>query len=107
MKDIYIQAQTDYLDKISKATPIDALAEMIRNALDADATDVRIKSLGNEISTDKIGIADNDDRIDYELAIKTFGELGGPWKQKKGYTDHSRGMHGKEGHGRFKAFPNL
>jgi hypothetical protein len=104
MKDIYIQAQTDYLDKISKATPVDALAEMIWNALDADATTIRIKFLGTEISTDEIEITDNGTGINYELAIKTFGELGGSWKRQKGYTNQGRGMHGKEGHGRFKAF---
>jgi hypothetical protein len=104
MKDIYIQAQADYLDKISKATPVNALAEMIWNALDADATNVRIKFLGTEISTDKIEITDNGDGISYELAVKTFGELGGSWKRSRSYTAQGRGMHGKEGHGRFKAF---
>jgi hypothetical protein len=104
MKDIYIQAQADYLDKISRSTPADALAEMIWNALDADATIIRIKFLGTEISTDKIEITDNGDGINYELAVKTFGELGGSWKRLKAYTTQGRGMHGKEGHGRFKAF---
>jgi hypothetical protein len=77
---------------------------MIWNALDADATTIRIKFLGTEISTDEIEIIDNGTGIDYELAIKTFGELGGSWKRQKGYTNQGRGMHGKEGHGRFKAF---
>jgi hypothetical protein len=104
MKDIYIQAQADYLDKISSATPVDALAEMIWNALDADATTIRIKFLGTEISTDEIEIIDDGTGINYELAIKTFGALGGSWKRQKGYTNQGRRMHGKEGHGRFKAF---
>jgi hypothetical protein len=104
MKDIYIQAQADHLNKVSKAAPVDALAEMIWNALDADATSITIKFIGTDFSTSQIEITDNGDGMSYALAVKTFSELGGSWKRTKGHTANGRGLHGKEGQGRFKAF---
>ena len=104
MQDVYIQAQADYLEKISKANPVDSIAELIWNSLDADAKKIKIRFLGSEISTDRVEISDDGEGFNYELAIKTFGELGGSWKRKNGLTKSGRSMHGKEGHGRFKSF---
>jgi hypothetical protein len=88
--DIYIQAQADYLEKISKASPINAISEIIWNSLDADAKNISIKYLGNEISTETIEIIDDGGGFNYELAVKTFGELGGSWKRARKFTQNGR-----------------
>jgi hypothetical protein len=104
MQNVYIQAQADYLKKISNANPVDSIAELIWNSLDADAQNIKIKFLGSEISIDRIEISDDGEGFNYKLAIKTFGELGGSWKRNNGSTKSGRRIHGKEGHGRFKSF---
>ena len=104
MKEIHIEAQADYLEKISRAKPIQAISEAIWNSLDADAKNVNIKIIGNEIGTDQVEIYDDGTGFTYELAIETFGRLGGSWKQHKEYTNGNRRLHGKEGRGRFKIF---
>lgn len=104
MKEIHIEAQADYLERISRTKPIQAISEMIWNSLDADAKNVNIKFIGNEIGIDQIEIKDDGTGFTYELAIETFGKLGGSWKRHVGYTNENRRLHGKEGRGRFKIF---
>ena len=104
MTEIYIEAQADYLEKLSRTNPVQALSEMIWNSLDADAKHVNIKFLGNEIGVDQVVISDDGTGFSYDLAIATFGKLGGSWKRNAGYTNGKRRMHGKEGKGRFKIF---
>jgi adenylate kinase len=105
MKEINIEAQADFLEKISKTKPIQAISEMIWNSLDADAKNVHIKFIGNEIGVDQIEINDDGIGFTYEMAIETFGKLGGSWKRHICYTsENNRRLHGKEGRGRFKIF---
>ena len=104
MKEIYIEAQADFLEKISKTKPIQAISEIIWNSLDADAKNVHIKFIGNEIGVDRIEINDDGIGFTYEMAMETFGKLGGSWKRHVGYTNENRRLHGKEGRGRFKIF---
>ena len=42
MKDIHVQAQKDHILSLCTASPVQALAELVWNALDADAFDVKI-----------------------------------------------------------------
>jgi hypothetical protein len=105
-KTVAVNVQEDHLQSIANVgRPIDAVAELVWNALDADATEVRVTIARNNLTgLESIRVVDNGHGMDYRLAEETFGHLGGSWKKAKLRTDAGRMLHGKEGRGRFKAF---
>lgn len=106
MKDIVVQAQRDHILSLCTASPVQALSELIWNALDADAFDVRVDVVQNSLGgIEQIRIADDGTGIEPEAALAEFGNLGGSWKREAGTTSLSgRALHGSKGRGRFKAF---
>lgn len=96
--------QRDYLAKVSAASPDKALADLIWNSLDADATRVEVLLKNNEFGASEIVVRDNGVGFSFEEAESLFTALGGSWKAQKNLTDGGRFLHGKEGQGRFKAF---
>ena len=105
-KQIYVQAQADHIASLAKAAPLSALEELIWNALDADAREVRIDLLTNPLgAVEAVRISDDGSGIDVLRADATFGSLGGSWKRGATQTENShRRLHGRHGRGRFKAF---
>lgn len=100
-----VEVKSDFLEKITRAKPAPALAELIWNALDADASRVSVTFHDNEMGgLDRILIRDNGDGIPRDKAPGYFGSLGGSWKKAGGTTSSGRTLHGEEGRGRFKAF---
>jgi hypothetical protein len=100
-----VEVQSDFLEKITRARPIPALAELIWNAFDADATVVDVSFEYNELGAlDSIVIKDNGEGIAYADAPGFFRFLGGSWKKSKSQTASGRFLHGQEGRGRFKVF---
>lgn len=100
-----VQVQSDFLEKITKARPSQALAELIWNGLDADASHVLVTPAYNELGKiSQITIRDNGSGVPRKDAIKFFGQLGGSWKRSGATTPSGRFLHGQEGRGRFKAF---
>lgn len=100
-----VEVQSDFLEKITRARPIPALAELIWNALDADATLVDVSFDYNPLgSLDAIVVKDNGVGIARTDAPGFFRFLGGSWKKSKSQTVSGRFLHGQEGRGRFKAF---
>jgi len=106
MKQIYVQAQTDHIASLFKGTPLAAIEELVWNALDADAKEVRIDLITNPLgAVDAVRISDDGTGIDALKADQTFGNLGGSWKRNGKATEFSgRRLHGRHGRGRFKAF---
>jgi hypothetical protein len=100
-----VEVQTDHLQKITKARPVQAIAELIWNALDADATDVRIIFTYNDLyDLSEILVIDNGIGIPHDQAPDVFKHLGGSWKHPGGTTQRDgRFLHGQDGRGRFKA----
>lgn len=101
-----IEVQEDFLERQAKAPPIQALAELIWNALDAEATRVDVSweddFLGGMRS---IAVTDNGHGFPRTEAETLFGRLGGSWKRIGAKTKNGqRWLHGHEGRGRFKAF---
>ena len=101
-----IEVKADFIESQARAHPIHALAELIWNSLDADATQVSV-----ELEDDGLGgvraihVADNGHGIRHDEAPELFRNLGGSWKRLSGHTrGKSRLLHGQEGRGRFKAF---
>ncbi|MBU1192452.1 MAG: ATP-binding protein [Gammaproteobacteria bacterium] len=99
-----VEVQRDYLSKVAQASPERALAELIWNALDADATYVEVFFTEGELGTFEVIIKDNGVGFSIKDAESLFTALGGSWKSHKDKTSEGRLLHGKEGQGRFKAF---
>jgi hypothetical protein len=106
MTDYTVEIQPDFLERQAKAQPIAAVAELIWNGLDADATAITV-----DLEDDNLGgfsriiVTDNGHGIPYAEAPTLFGNLGGSWKKHGAHTKiHKRQLHGQEGRGRFKAF---
>ena len=99
-----VKVEHDHLEKVSSASPDKALAELIWNALDADATNVEIIFVDGKLGTDEIVVRDNGNGFTFRDAESLFSSLGGSWKARKDKSSGGRFLHGKEGQGRFKAF---
>ena len=106
MKDIHVQAQKDHIYSLCTASPIQALTELIWNALDADAFDVQVDVIQNSLGgIESIRVADDGLGVNALQADNNFGNLGGSWKRDADKTPLSgRVLHGSKGKGRFKAF---
>ena len=106
-KDIYVQARADHVASLASASPLAAIEELVWNALDADAREVRVDLVTNALGgIDAIRVTDDGTGIDILRADETFGSLGGSWKRTEGATTVSlhRRLHGRHGRGRFKTF---
>ncbi|WDH54166.1 ATP-binding protein [Pseudomonas chlororaphis] len=103
-REFQVGLEQDHLAKISRAAPIPALAELIWNALDADAFNIEIFLNSNELGLYEIIIRDDGHGIPYPDSEKLFGFLGGSWKASNKQSPAGRYLHGQEGQGRFKSF---
>ncbi|MBA4758376.1 ATP-binding protein [Sphingosinicella sp.] len=102
-----LQAKQDFLEKdASTRDPIKGIAEFVWNALDADATEVRVELKKNELGgIVAIRIIDNGHGIAPERADHDFSNLGASHKRTTVKTKAlERAVHGKEGRGRLKFF---
>ena len=106
-RDIYVQAKADHISSLGRATPLSAVEELVWNALDADAREVRVDLVQNALGgIDAVRVSDDGTGIDILRSEETFGSLGGSWKLQEAGTTASchRRLHGRHGRGRFKAF---
>ena len=106
-KDIYVQARADHVASLASATPLSAVEELVWNALDADAREVKIDLVQNQLGgVDAVRVSDDGCGIDIIKAEDTFGSLGGSWKMvgEQVTATYGRRLHGRHGRGRFKAF---
>ncbi|MFI3188843.1 hypothetical protein BCS42_14875 [Crenothrix sp. D3] len=103
-KNFKLTVQKDHISKLAKANPVNALSELIWNALDADADKVEVFFNETEQGLTEVIVRDNGDGIEYTQIESLFGSLGGSWKKGRDKTIKERFLHGKEGQGRFKAF---
>lgn len=100
-----VEVQPDFIERQAKAKPCQAVAELIWNGLDADATTVDVRIDRGELGMTRIVVRDNGHGIAYQDAPDLFTHLGGSWKKPGARTKtNGRMLHGYEGRGRFKAF---
>ena len=104
MDKIKVNVQRDHLERLSSAKPHLAIAELLWNGLDADATVLAIDISSNPLRTESISLSDNGSGFARKDAQSVFGLLGGSWKSTASRTVGGRIIHGKDGQGRFKAF---
>ncbi|MEZ5910602.1 MAG: ATP-binding protein [Hyphomicrobiaceae bacterium] len=105
MANAFMSIQPDIIDRLTKARPLAALAELIWNSLDADADLVTVTLTRDPLKTlTAITIADDGDGLPRVDALAQFKRYGGSWKQPGGLTRRKkRALHGFEGRGRFNA----
>ena len=105
-RDIKVQEKGDYIASLAHASPIAAVEELVWNALDADAREVKIDVIQNALgAVEAIRVSDDGAGIDVDSIDATFGGLGGSWKRDRATTiGLRRRLHGRHGRGRFKAF---
>jgi hypothetical protein len=106
MKRIRVEVRDDHLELLSRAKPLAAVAELIWNSLDAEATRVRVEFDENPLGgVDAIRVVDNGRGLAHEDAARAFSNLGGSWKEEgQRSPEMKRLLHGKFGKGRFRAF---
>ncbi len=99
-----VELQGDHLERLANARPIQAVAELVWNAVDADATSVDVEVDSSDLGMQAIIVRDNGHGIPLAEVPDLFGRLGGSWKARGNRSKtKSRMLHGKEGKGRFKA----
>jgi hypothetical protein len=100
-----LEVQGDFLNKQTFAKPAQALAELIWNSLDADATVVDVTEDSYSGFGSRIIISDNGLGFSHADAPNLFRHLGGSWKHFAGGVSRTRKrfLHGSEGKGRLKA----
>src|SRR5882724_2855844 len=100
-----LKVERDFLESLTRSNGTNAIAELIWNSLDADATLVEVTYTENVLGAiDVIEVADNGSGIEFRYADDVFGKLGGSQKKFETRSPGKRRFHGKEGKGRFKAF---
>jgi hypothetical protein len=103
---ITVEVQDDHIETLSRTRPVNAVAELIWNALDAEAAEVRVDFIENDLEgLEEIRISDNGHGLSRADARAAFGNLGGSWKEAGARSEErKRILHGKYGKGRFRAF---
>lgn len=104
---ICVAVKKDHLQRLAVTKKaIFAIAELIWNSLDADATHVQVVLKKNKLGgVEEIRVSDDGHGIHVEEAEAAFGNLGGSWKTQSGRSkNRKRLLHGRAGKGRFRAF---
>lgn len=101
-----VDLEPDHLTSIAKTRPTNAFAELIWNAIDAEANQIRIAITDNGLGgVAAITVTDNGHGMTHDEAIQGFTHLGGSWKKSAERSKNGeRVLHGKDGKGRFTAF---
>lgn len=94
-----------HLERLGSAVPITGIIELIWNAIDADASTVRVEFGLNDLEgIEEIRVVDDGHGMRHDEAVKSFGRLGGSWKRDAQVSKgEGRPLHGRDGRGRFRA----
>lgn len=105
MARVIVQVDQDYLNGLMRGPRV-GLAELIWNALDADAYRVEITVEVNDLGgIEAVSVVDDGHGMDPMEVVQDFQALGGSWKKLQGLSRRERRrLHGKKGQGRFAAF---
>ena len=105
MQQIEVKVENDHIQRITTAKPLAAICELIWNAYDADAREVKVElEEGKLTELGLIRIVDDGTGMPIDKVEALFQSLGGSWKKRAVKTDGGRSIHGENGQGRFKAF---
>lgn len=103
-----IEAADDHLRRMVGSKPVLGLAELVWNAVDANATQVEVvvkRTVADAV--DELIVRDNGHGFRADEIVEIFGAVGGSWKHyaaNRKTRGGSRILHGDKGEGRWKAF---
>lgn len=107
MENLHVDVEQAHLESLAMA-PKAALAEIIWNSIDADATTITCT-----VNPDVLGgvesfiVEDDGAGIAPDGLKQTFGALGYSWKRMQTLSDGGRFIHGKRGKGRWAGYAVL
>jgi DNA topoisomerase VI subunit B len=102
-----VKIQDAAFSRFTRSPAHQALAELIWNALDADADKVEVEFIETDGSAglSEIKVTDNGEGISHRDLHEGFENLGTSWKKHATETrTQGRVLHGKEGQGRYKVY---
>ncbi len=103
-KRLDLGVERDHIESLTKAAGLNAISELIWNALDADSTEINVEYVKNKLGgISEITVKDNGSGLEYSKAQNVFGRIGGSEKKERSTSPKGRQYHGKEGKGRYKA----
>ena len=101
---VTLNVQEDFAEKLATGRPVQAVAELVWNGLDAEATAIKVTAEDGELGLRSITVQDNGHGMSHEEAVGYFENLGGSWKKVTNLSKNGkRHLHGKEGRGRLRA----
>lgn len=101
---VTLNVQEDFAEKLATGRPVQAIAELIWNGLDAEATSIKVTAEDGNGRLQSITVQDNGHGMSYDEALSAFEYLGGSWKKANNLSKNGkRHLHGKEGRGRLRA----
>jgi hypothetical protein len=101
---VSVEVGEDHLAAFMRSPRI-AIAELVWNALDADATEVDVTYQLNDFGgIEGVVISDNGTGMTPSDASYGFGNFGNSWKRAATGTPGGRALHGKLGRGRYTAY---
>lgn len=102
---LQVQVQKDHLERlVERSSPIRAVAELVWNSVDGDATRVDVFVVEGPLGgVDAVRVVDNGGGIPHDIAKRSFADLGDSWKKRKKKSPGGRPLHGEKGEGRFAA----
>lgn len=104
MPTVHVVAKRDFLESLTIARPMVALAELVWNGFDAQSDRVQVQLDLNPLGgLHAIRVRDYGYGINHAHIQDLFGSLGDSWKKRKTRRE-GRALHGKSGKGRFRAF---
>lgn len=102
--EIEVALTKDHLERLAQTQPLTGIIELIWNALDADATEIKVEFGRNELDgIEEIRVIDNGHGMVPDVVERAFGALGGSEKDESRKSPGGRAYHGRDGQGRYKA----
>lgn len=107
VRDLPLSAGSDLVTRLARERdPVRAVVELVWNAIDAEAGAVRITLARSDMDAiESVAVEDDGHGISSDEVQATFGRIGGSWKALATRSKNDkRGLHGKLGEGRLRAF---
>lgn len=107
VRDLPLSAGGDLVTRLARERdPVRAVVELVWNAIDAEADTVRVTLARSEMDAiESVTVEDDGHGITSDEVQATFGRIGGSWKALAARSKNDkRGLHGKLGEGRLRAF---
>jgi hypothetical protein len=104
---IHVTVEHDHLESLARPSrSLAGVAELIWNALDAEADTVKVTLTQNALGgVESVSLIDNGHGMTAGDAANEFEHLGGSWKLHASHSKNGqRLLHGKRGQGRWRAF---